>query len=123
MTKPYTILYIPLVIIAIAVLNACINPDSEIKKELGMKELERAIAAIEDRREAELRIIEEQNEMILTLNDNLEAANSDGMKDAIGKNIAMKKLAIQKAEKNLLNQDVVLANLYQKKDSLLKLVR
>ena len=114
-------MFISFLLIAAVLIHACIDPKSSNERDMGIKELNRAISAIEDRREAEIRIIKEQNEMILKLSKNLDAANSDGMKQAIEKDISMKKLAVQKAEKNLSNQDVILATLYQKKDSLLEL--
>ncbi len=101
----------------------CVNPDKAIQKELGIKEISRAITAIEDRRDAEVRIINEQKEMIQVLKGNLDKVNSKGMEEHIEKNIFMKTLAIDKAYINLANQDSILSKLYLKRDSILRLRR
>ena len=82
------------------------------------KELNRAIEAIEDRREAEYKIIEDQERMIKVMESNIDKANSEGMKEKIRKDINEKRVIIRDAEKNLSNQEKVLGELYAKKDSL-----
>ncbi|MCA1764240.1 MAG: hypothetical protein ABR574_05950 [Cryomorphaceae bacterium] len=86
--------------------------------EKGLKELNRAIEAIEDRRDAELRIVEEQAEMRDVLRENVSKAKSDGMREKIERDLRMKEISIERAERNLANQDSLLFQLRLKRDSL-----
>ncbi len=85
-----------------------------------IKDLERAVTAIEDRQQSEYKIIEEQERIIKILEGNLEKANSEGMRDKIRNDINEKRVIIRDAEVNLANQKKVLGELYAKKDSLQK---
>ncbi|HLV53737.1 MAG TPA: hypothetical protein VKY29_06945 [Cryomorphaceae bacterium] len=84
-----------------------------------IKDLDRAIEAIEDRREAELRMLEEYDREIRIMSGNLDRANSDGMREKIEGEIEMRRSARWKSEKNITNQDSILKVLYFKKDSIL----
>lgn len=94
--------------------------EPEQPEEQTLEDLERAIEAIEDRRQAEFRIIEEQERIVSTLEENLEAAKSEGMKIKIRKDITEKEVIIRKAKTNLENQEEILEDLYAKRDSLSK---
>ena len=94
--------------------NAAKDPES-----LMIKDLDRAIEAIEDRREAELRMLEEYDREIRIMSGNLDRANSDGMREKIEGEIEMRRSARWKSEKNIANQDSILKVLYFKKDSIL----
>lgn len=92
--------------------------EPEQPEEQTLEDLERAIQAIEDRREAEYRIIEEQEKIISILDQNIASAKSEGMKRKIRKDITEKEVIIGKAETNLENQEEILNELYAKRDSL-----
>lgn len=83
-----------------------------------IEDLERAITAIEDRQQAEYRIIDDQERMIEILEGNIEKSNSTGMKEKIRNEINEKKIIIRDAQKNLDNQEKILSELYAQKDSL-----
>jgi len=107
-----------IVLLSLLVLfSACKDRSGESQ---GKEELDRAIEAIEDRRKAEFRIIEEQKYMIEILEGNLDEANSEGMRQKIRDDITEKEVTIEKAEKNLENQEVILEKLYFKRDSLIQ---
>jgi predicted RNase H-like nuclease (RuvC/YqgF family) len=97
---------------------ACEVDPSAKPEEKGLKDLNRAIEAIEDRKSAELQIISEQERMIGVLQENLEEARSEGMKQKIREAINEKEITIIDAEKNLANQNEILSRLYAKRDSL-----
>ena len=105
-------LILPLIFIAVA----CGNGDQPEGQTI--KDLERAITAIEDRQQAEYRIIEDQERMIKIMEENIEKSNSDGMKEKIRNDINEKKVIIRDAQKNLDNQEKILNELYAHKDSL-----
>ena len=105
-------LILPLIFIAVA----CGNGDQP--EEQTIKDLERAITAIEDRQQAEYRIIEDQERMIKIMEGNIEKSNSEGMKERIRNDINEKKGIIRDAQKNLDNQEKILRELYAQKDSL-----
>jgi len=97
----------------------CSAPDnSQGEDEKGLKDLDRAIEAIEDRRNAELRIVEEQTEMRNVLRENVDQAKSKGMREKIERELRMKEISIQRAKRNLANQDSLLNQLRFKRDSL-----
>lgn len=98
-------------------LISCVNQDKPPEAKT-IKDLHRAIDAIEDRRDAEFRIVQEQNREIGILRQNLERVNSDGMREKIREDIEMRQSAKWKAEKNIANQDTILSRLYGKRDSL-----
>jgi Skp family chaperone for outer membrane proteins len=107
-------------IFSLLVLAACTGPQEKTAHpEQGLEELDRAITAIEDRREAEREIVQEQGEIKKQLEENLKEANSQGMREKIEQDILMKETTIRKAKVNLANQDTILKQLYAKKDSLL----
>jgi hypothetical protein len=83
-----------------------------------IKDLERAITAIEDRQQSEYKIIEDQERMIEIMEGNIEEANSDGMRRKIKHDINEKQVIIRDAEVNLANQKEILDELYAKRDSL-----
>jgi len=95
----------------------CGNDGSKSEKE-HLKDLHRAVTAIEDRQEAEYKIIEEQERIIKVLEANLEDAKSEGMRKKIRNDINEKYVIIRDAEVNLANQKKVLGELYAKRDSL-----
>lgn len=97
-------------------LISCVNQDKQ-PEDKTLKDLNRAIDAIEDRRDAEFRIVKEQNREIGILRQNLEHVNSDGMREKIREDIEMRQSAKWKAEKNIANQDTILSHLYWKRDS------
>ncbi len=103
------------------VLVQCYDPNKPEKSYDTVEDLERAIEAIEDRKEAELRIIAEEERIISIKESNLEKANSDGMKKQIRQDITEHRSALSKARTNLKNQDEVLGELYQQLDSLKRL--
>lgn len=109
---------IAFILILVSILHACSSGEEGDKQ--GIKELERAIEAIEDRRSAEYDIIEEQKRSIRILEENLERVNSQGMRDKINKEITEKRVTIGKAEKNLRNQEEILKELNAKRDSLIE---
>jgi len=94
---------------------------SEVKTEAEhLKDLERAVTAIEDRQNHEYTIIEEQKRAIIILEGNLEKVNSEGMREKIKNDINEKGVIIRDAEVNLANQKKILNELYATRDSLLK---
>lgn len=104
-------------IISIAAVLGCGSPKEETKTR-GLNDIENALKVIRDRQESEERIINDQLKQIEVLEGNIEKSKTDGMKDHIRKDIEMKKLAIEKARKNIANQDVILKQLEMKKDSM-----
>ena len=111
-------LRIGLVFGLLVVLSSCYNPDKPEKEYNTAENLERAIEAIEDRKSAELRIIQEEERIIEMKEENLEAAKSDGMKNSIRQDIAAHQSSLSKARTNLANQEEVLQQLYLKLDSI-----
>ncbi len=109
-----------IVCLAFLVLLGCSGASEQDagEDEKGLKELNRAIEAIEDRRDAELRIVEEQGEMRDVLRENVSKAKSDGMREKIERDLRMKEISIERAERNLANQDSLLDQLRFKRDSL-----
>ncbi len=91
------------------------NNDIEERTE---KDIDNAITVIESRRSSEYRLIEDQLRLIENLEENIEKSNSEGMKEKIRKDISAKKLAIDKAKRNIENQDLILRQLEQKRDSI-----
>lgn len=107
-------------IISMMSLNAgCVpkgaNKDVDVRT---VKDIENAITVIESRRASEYRLIEDQSRLIENLEDNIEKSNSEGMKEKIRKDITTKKLAIDKAKRNIENQDIILKQLEHKRDSI-----
>jgi len=98
---------------------SCGNSDSDLQKQ-SIEDLERAVSAIEDRQQAEFKIIEEQERIIEVLTGNLKKANSEGMREKIRNDINEKRVIIRDAEINLENQKKILGELYTKRDSLQK---
>jgi hypothetical protein len=85
-----------------------------------LKDLERAVTAIEDRQNHEFTIIEEQERAIKVLEVNLDKVNSEGMRQKIRNDINEKGVIIRDAEVNLANQKEILDELYTARDSLQK---
>ncbi len=104
-------------ILASTALMSCVNQNKRPEAKT-TKDLNRAIGAIEDRRDAEFRIVKEQNREIEIHRQNLERVKSDGMREKIRGDIEMSRSAKWKAEKNIANQDSILSRLYSKRDSL-----
>lgn len=96
----------------------CYNPNKPEKSYDTVEDLERAIEAIEDRKESELKIIAEEERIISVKEANLEQVNSEGMKKKIRQDITEHRSALNKARTNLKNQEEVLGDLYQQLDSL-----
>ncbi len=101
-------------------LNSCVGIPDEKERALGIEDLDHAIYMLEDRRDAELQIITEQGEQIERLEQNVEMANTEGMKAKIRRDIEMKRVTIDKARVNLANQDSILLELKFRRDSLSK---
>lgn len=105
-------------------LTQCYNPDKNKKKTYNtVQDLDRAIDVINDRKRAELEIIDEEIKIIALKENNLNAANSEGMKKKIRSEIQVHKASLSKARINLKNQGLVLEQLEEKRDSLKKMVR
>jgi len=85
-----------------------------------IRDLERAITAIEDRQQSEYKIIEDHERMIEIMEGNIAKANSEGMRQKIRHDINEKEVIIRDAEVNLANQKEILEELYAKRDSLQK---
>jgi predicted RNase H-like nuclease (RuvC/YqgF family) len=111
-------LQIGVVFLLCTLLSQCYDPNKPGKSYDTIEDLERAIEAIEDRKEAELKIIAEEERIISIKESNLEKANSEGMKKEIRLEITAHRSALSKAHTNLNNQDQVLNKLYQQLDSL-----
>jgi hypothetical protein len=103
--------------IVMLVFTGC-SPGSKQPKERTLKDVDNAITVIKDRREAEKRVISDQLRQIEFLEENIERSRTDGMKDKIRKDIAIKRLAIEKAENNIANQSEILLQLESTRDSL-----
>lgn len=86
--------------------------------EFGMPELKRAIKVLEARRDAELRIIDEEEILIEQLKANRQKVNSEGMYQHISESIVLKQQVVARAKINLINQNKILKGLYAKRDSL-----
>ncbi len=99
-------------------LNSCVGIPDEKERTVGLKDLDHAIYMLEDRRDAEIQIITEQGEQIEQLEQNVEMANTEGMKAKIRRDIEMKRVTIDKARVNLANQDSILLVLKFQRDSL-----
>ncbi|MGB6036486.1 MAG: hypothetical protein WBG42_09460 [Cryomorphaceae bacterium] len=105
---------LPLIILFVV---GCGNGDTQEGVQT-LKDLERAIAAIEDRQQSEYKIIEDHERMIKIMEDNIAKANSEGMRRKIRHDINEKEVIIRDAEVNLANQKEILDELYAKRDSL-----
>ena len=112
------ILQIGAIFLLCTILAQCYNPNKPEKSYDTVEDLERAIEAIEDRKESELKIIAEEERIISIKESNLEKTNSDGMRKKIRQDITEHRSALSKARTNLKNQDEVLGELYQQLDSL-----
>jgi flagellar motility protein MotE (MotC chaperone) len=107
-----------LAMIFLLVIVAGCNPGAKEPKERSIKDVENAITVITDRREAEKRVISDQLWQIESLEENIQRSNTDGMKAKIRKDISIKRLAVDKAEKNIANQTDILRQLESTRDSL-----
>lgn len=76
---------------------------------------------LNDRREAEGRVVEEQGAIRDQLKENYKAANSNGMRNKIEKEIRMIEISIEKAQKNIVNQDTIIFQLEVKLDSIVEI--
>lgn len=84
----------------------------------GLNDIENAIRIIESRKVAEQGIIDAHHYEIEVLRANLEKVNSEGMRSKLNSEIEMKNLGIQKARRNMANQDTILQQLRFKRDSI-----
>lgn len=84
----------------------------------GASDIENAIRIIESRKVAEQGIIDAHEYEIEVLKGNLEKVSSDGMRKKLSSEIEMKILGIQKARRNISNQDTILQQLRLKSDSI-----
>lgn len=84
----------------------------------GIDDIENAIRIIESRNVAEQGIIEAHKYEIEILESNINKVSSEGMREKLRAEIEMKKLGIQKANRNMANQDTVLEQLRLKRDSI-----
>lgn len=101
-------------------ISAC-SPQQKQPKQRSIKDVENALKVIKERQSAEEGVVVEQSRQIKILENNKDKSNSDGMKDKIQRDIEIKLLAIEKARKNIANQNVILEQLEQTRDSLLSL--
>ncbi len=93
----------------------------EPKSEKTIKDLERAIKVLEERRDAEIRAIDQELTQINQLEANKHNARSQGMRDKIERDITMKETVLERARHNKENQEKILEGLYLKRDSLLQI--
>lgn len=93
---------------------------SEVEKQL--EDIDKVIVGIEDRYEFEDRIITEATNALKILQENLESANSDGMREKVMHEIRLKESVIEKSRNNRENQVIILEELQVKKDSLTKIL-
>lgn len=103
-------------IVFVLIFTACTSNGG--MRERGPKDIENALKIIESRREAEYAVISSQEREIQQLKENMEHVNSDGMRRKIEGDILVKQTTIQRARKNIANQDTVISSLQQKLDSL-----
>lgn len=106
-------------LIVILVMSMGCAQQTQTQKDL--KDIKRVITGIEARQEMELRVIENEEKTIILLKGNYKKVNSDGMRDKILRDITMKESVIEKAKKNKDNQEVILNQLYAKRDSIVEL--
>ena len=111
-------IFIYLVLIS-ATIFGC-SPKSEVEKQLD--DIEKVIDGIKSRREVENQIIREEINSLKILQDNLESANSDGMREKIRSEIRLKESVIAKSKNNRQNQDRILEELKVKEDSLIRIL-
>lgn len=112
------LLQIGAVFLLCTLLSHCYDPNKPEKSYDTVEDLVRAIEAIEDRKAAELKIIAEEERIISIKESNLERAKSEGMRKKIRQEITEHRSALSKARINLKNQEEVLGELYQQRDSL-----
>jgi len=103
-------------LLSCATLYACSTRDSV--RERGPGDIENALEIIESRREAEYAVISSQEREIRQLEENMEKVKTEGMREKLASDILMKRTTINRARKNIANQDTVLFRLRQKLDSL-----
>lgn len=101
-------------------LNACKQPEEKVR-ERGLSDLNNAIKIIESRREAEYAIIEASEGEIMQLRENADNARGESLRQKYQREAEMKRIGIEKAHKNIANQDTILNQLYAKRDSILGL--
>jgi len=109
------------IIFAFALAAFCFGcgPQSQTQKDL--KNINRVISGIEARQEMESRVIHNEQKAINLLKENYKKVNSDGMREKISREITMKESVIEKSKKNKVNQELILDQLYSKRDSILKI--
>ncbi len=105
------------VILGICFATSC-APKEKTERTRGAKDLENALKVIESRRAAEYAVIENQTAEIELLRENQKRVKTDGMRNKIENDILVKTTAIEKARRNIANQDTVLLQLQTKLDSL-----
>ena len=86
-----------------------------------LKDINRVINGIESRQDMEIRVISSELKAIDLLKENYKKVNSDGMREKISREITLKESVIEKSRKNKSNQEVILDQLYIKRDSILEL--
>lgn len=105
------------VVLGMTVVGSC-EPRDKTERTRGAKDLENALEIIEGRREAEYAVIENQAAEIRLLRENQKSVKTEGMRNKLENDILMKTTAIEKAKKNIANQDTVIIQLRMKLDSI-----
>ncbi len=107
-----------LTVLAFLILTLIACKPSGRERSRGINDIENAIRIIESRNVAEQGIIDAHKYEIEVLEGNMAKVSSEGMRDKLRSEIEMKKLGIQKAHRNMANQDTVLEQLRLKRDSI-----
>ena len=108
-----------LFLLAITIMSLSCAQQTQTQKDL--KGINRVISGIESRQEMESRVIENEKKAISLLKQNFEKVNSDGMREKITREITLKESVMEKSLKNKSNQEVILNQLYAKRDSIMEL--
>lgn len=107
-----------IILVIIVLISGCAKK-TQTQKDL--KDIHRVINGIEARQEMESGVIENEQKTINLLKENYKKVNSDGMREKISREITLKESVIEKSKKNKANQEVILNQLYIKRDSIAKL--
>lgn len=108
-----------ILLFAVLIWGTACTSKSQTQKDL--KDINRVISGIEARQDMETRVIENEENTIRLLEENYKKVNSDGMRDKIRRDITMKESVIEKSKKNKVNQELILNQLYAKRDSIMAL--
>lgn len=100
----------------------CFGCSQKSEVEEKIEAIDKVVEGIEVRCEVENRIITEESESVVILRSNYEKANSDGMREKVAREIRLKEAVIEKSQNSRLNQDKILEELRNKKDSLIEIL-